>query len=85
MREDNELKLDIFDLNIQKKVSEFFQKIEYWISSPVVESDTLMGNSPLKDSCLRYTEDSQEQNFVGKGHNKKQGGGEPMKAHWLHQ
>ena len=32
----------------------------------MVESDTLMGNSPLKDNCLKYAEDSQEQNLQGK-------------------
>lgn len=41
----------------------------------MVESDSLMGNSPLKDSCLRWLVKTAKNKTAGKV-NKKQGRGE---------
>lgn len=58
----------------------FFQKIEYWVSWPIMESETMTGNSQLKENCLRYTEEGQEQNSARTSHDSKQEDDKPEKG-----
>lgn len=42
-----------------------------WVISPIMESDTVVGNCSVEENCVRCIEEGQAQSFAGTFHYRK--------------